>query len=144
MQLFGPTKLPGPPTIEAVAVCGPASSRLSPSALAVMVSTWFVFTAFVAVAGAIWIFASTQALLAFPEPPALVLAAVLVARVIMSSLTGMSDVAETTVVPTAADVIVTVQVAVAAPPVYVQLFGPTKLPGPLTMEAVAVCGPGRS
>ena len=43
--------------------------------------------------------------------------AVFVVRVIVWPLTGMSDVAETTVVPTTAEVMVTVQVAVAAPPV---------------------------
>src|SRR5206468_1234306 len=62
-------------------------------------------------------------------------------RVIVTPFTGMSDVAETTVVPTTAEVIVTVQLAVAAPPVYVQVFGPTNEPGPLTIDAVAVCGP---
>ena len=55
--------------------------------------------------------------------------------------TGMSDVADTTVTPGVAEVIVTVQLAVAAPPVYVQVAGPTNEPGPLTIEAVAVCGP---
>ena len=55
--------------------------------------------------------------LAFPLPPAAVFAAVPVVRVIVCPLTGMSEVAETTVVPVTADVIVTVQVAVAAPPV---------------------------
>ena len=33
------------------------------------------------------------------------------------------------------------QVAVAAPPVYVQVGEPTNEPGPLTIDAVAVCGP---
>ena len=44
-------------------------------------------------------------------------AAVPVVRVIVTPSTGMSAVADTTVVPVAADVIVTVQLAVAAPPV---------------------------
>src|SRR5262245_35556480 len=124
----------------AVAVCEPASS-VPPIAFTVIVNTWLLPTGFVSVAGVIWMFASTQTLFAFPLPPAVVLTAVFVVRVIVWPLTGMSDVAETTVVPTAADVMVTVQLAVAPPPVYVHVFGPTKLPGPLTIEAVAVCGP---
>ena len=110
------TKLPGPLTIVAVAVCGPGSI-VPPSALMVIVSTWLAPTALVAVAGAIWMFALTQTLLALPLPPAAVLSAVAVVRVIVWPLTGMSEVAETTVVPVAADVIVTVQLAVAPPPV---------------------------
>src|SRR5262249_58742630 len=106
-------------------------------ALAVSVSRWFEPVGLVAFAGEIWMFAFTQFLLALPLPPAAVLAAVPVVRVIVTPLTGMSDVAETTVVPTAAEVIVTVQLAVAAPPVYVQVFGPTKLPGPDTIDALA-------
>ena len=51
-------------------------------------------------------------------PPAAVLAAVLVVRVIVTSVcTGCRRWPETTVVPATAEVIVTVQVAVAAPPV---------------------------
>ena len=114
--MAGPTKLPGPLTIDAVAVCGPASI-VPPSAFTVIVSTWFVPVAFVAVAGVIAMFASTQTLLAFPEPPEAVFAAVPVVRVIVWPFTGMPDVAETTVVPTTAEVIVTVQLAVAPPPV---------------------------
>jgi hypothetical protein len=53
----------------------------------------------------------------------------------------MFDVADTTDVPATLDVIVTVHEAVAAPPVYVQVGEPTKLPGP-DNDAVAVCGPG--
>ena len=60
---------------------------------------------------------SPQFLLALPLPPDAVFAAVPVVRVIVTPPTGMFDVAETTVVPAVADVIVTVQVAVAAPPV---------------------------
>ena len=82
-----------------------------------IVSTWFVPTALVAVAGVIWMFAFTQVLFALPLPPAAVFTAVFVVRVIVWPATGMSEVAETTVVPVAAEVIVTVQVAVAAPPV---------------------------
>ena len=89
--------MPGPLTIDAVQCAGRRS--IVPSiALIVIVSTWFVPTAFVAVAGVIWMFASTQSLLALPLPPAAVFTAVLVVRVIVWPLTGMSDVAETTVV----------------------------------------------
>src|SRR5690349_15434534 len=102
--------------MDAVAVCGPGSI-VPPTALIVIVSTWFVLIAFVSFAGVIWMLVSTQTLLALPLPPAAVLTAVLVVRVIVWPATGMSDVAETTVVPAAAEVIVTVQVAVAAPPV---------------------------
>src|SRR5262245_60257598 len=86
-------------------------------------------------------FAFTQTLLAFPDPPAAVFTAVFVVRVITTPLTGMSEVADTTVVPTALELIVTVQLAVAAPPVYVHDGEPTNAPGPLTIDAVAVCGP---
>src|SRR3954451_11855421 len=100
----------------AVAVCGPAS--IVPfSAFTVIVSTWFVPTAFVAFAGVIWMLALTQTLLALPLPPEVVFAGVSVVRVIVNPPTGMSDVAETTLVPITFDVIVTVQLAVAAPPV---------------------------
>ena len=78
--------------MRAVAVCGPASI-VPPSAFTVIVSMWFVLTAFVAVAGVIWMFASTQVLLALPLPPAAVLTAVPVVRVIDWPLTGMSEVA---------------------------------------------------
>ena len=81
MQVGLPTKLPGPLTIEAVAVCVPASI-VPPSALTVIVSMWFVPTALVAVAGVIWMFASTHVLLALPLPPAAVFTAVFVVRVI--------------------------------------------------------------
>ena len=47
---------------------------------------------------------------------AVLLIAVFVARVIVWPATWMSDVAETTVVPVVPEVMVTVQVAVAAPP----------------------------
>ena len=56
-------------------------------------------------------------MLALPLPPAAVLTAVLVVRVIVWPFDRDVEVAETTVVPTAAEVIVTVQVAVAPPPV---------------------------
>src|SRR5262245_25307121 len=66
---------------------------------------------------------------------------VMVVRGIVTPPTGMFEVARTTVVPAVLEVIVTVQLAVAAPPVYVQVGEPTKLPGPDTIDAVAVCGP---
>src|SRR4051794_18127569 len=82
----------------------------------VMVRTWFVPTAFVAVGGVILMFASTHVFEALPLPPEAVFAAVPVVRVIVRPATPMFDVAETTVVPVTAEVIVTVQLAVAAPP----------------------------
>jgi len=111
-----PTKLPGPDTIEAVAVCEPASI-VPPSALTVIVNTWLSPTSSVADAGLIWMFASTQLLLALPLPPEAVLAAVPVVRGMTTPLTGMFDVAWTTVVPVVDEVIVTVQLALAPPPV---------------------------
>src|SRR3954454_3921783 len=99
----------------AVAVCGPASSRpFAP--WTVIVSTWFVLIAFVSVAGVISMNALTHFLLALPLPPAAGLAAVAVVRVIVWPSTAMLEVALTTVVPVTAEVIVTVQLAVAAPP----------------------------
>jgi hypothetical protein len=83
----------------------------------VIVSTWFVPVGFVAVAGLIAMFASTHVLFAFAVPPASVFATVPVVRVIVTPFTGIADVAWTTVVPVTAEVIVTVQLAVAAPPV---------------------------
>src|SRR4051794_14867239 len=80
----------------AVAVCGPASI-VPPIALIVIVSTWFVPIAFVAVAGVIWMFAFTHALFALPLPPAAVLTAVFVVRVIVWPLTGLLFLAETAV-----------------------------------------------
>src|SRR6188472_3739183 len=99
-----------------LAVAVPAASvPLRP--LTVIVRTCVVPVGLTAVGGVIEMFASTQTLLALSLPPAAVFAAVPVVRVIVWPLTGMFDVAETTVVPVAADVIVTVQLAVAAPPV---------------------------
>ena len=60
--------------------------------------------------------ASAQNLPALSLPPAAVFAAVPVVRVIVCPLTGIAEVAETIVVPVVADVIVTVQLAVAPPP----------------------------
>src|SRR4029079_19226351 len=56
--------------MDAVAVCGPASI-VPLNALTVIVRTWFVLTAFVSVAGVIWMFALTNvftALTAFGAP----------------------------------------------------------------------------
>src|SRR5262249_61829968 len=103
-------------TVEGVVVCGP-SSFVSLIALIVIVSPLPFSTLFRSLAGVIWMLALTQTLFALPLPPAAVFTAVFVVRVIVCPLTGMSDVAETTVVPVAADVIVTVQLAVAPPPV---------------------------
>src|SRR5215207_2124120 len=88
------------------------------TACTVIVRTWFVPTAFVSVAGLISIHAFTHVLEALPLPPAAVLAAVAVVRVLVTTgpgegpTSGMSAVAPTTVVPVVADVIVTVQLAV--------------------------------
>jgi hypothetical protein len=60
---------------------------------------------------------SPQFLVALSLPPEAVFAAVPVVRVMVCPFTGMSDVADTTVVPAVDEVIVTVQLAVAAPPV---------------------------
>jgi hypothetical protein len=115
LQVGEPTKLPGPLTMLAVAVPLPSVPL---AAATVIVRTWFVPTAFVAVGGAILMFASvTHVFEALSLPPAVVLAAVPVVRVIDWPLTGMFDVAEITVVPAVDEVIVTVQLAVAAPPV---------------------------
>src|SRR5262245_40929001 len=86
-------------------------------------------------------FAFTHTFSALPLPPAAVFTAVFVVRVIVCPLTGISDVADTTVVPVAAEVIVTVPLAVAAPPVYGLVFGPTTLPARRSSDVVAVCGP---
>src|SRR5262245_23055106 len=99
-----------------LAVAVPLAS-VPPIAFTVIVSTWFVATGLSAVAGVIWMFAFTQTFEALPLPPEAVFAGVPVVRVIVWPFTGMADVAETTVVPAVADVIVTVQLAVAAPPV---------------------------
>jgi hypothetical protein len=114
--------VPGPLVIVTVhTVPSGALLKVTPSGdtLTWQVSTWFVPTAFVAVAGDSWMFASgcNQIFCAFPLPPDAVLAAVPVVRVIVTPFTGMSDVAWTTVVPATFEVIVTVQLAVAPPPV---------------------------
>src|SRR5439155_18526220 len=99
--------------------------------------------------------AFTQTFCALSLPPTSRFACVPVVRVTVSPPlmldTGMSEVADTTVVPVVAEVMTTVQLALgrvprplgsAAPPSYVHEGDPTKLPGPLTIDAVAVCRPG--
>ena len=81
-----------------------------------IVRTWFVPTALVAVAGLIAMFASTHFFDALPPPPAVVFTAVAVVRVIACPSTVIVEVAETVDVPVVVLVIVTVQLAVAAPP----------------------------
>ena len=76
----------------------------------------------VAFCGVIWMNASTQLLDAFPQftvQPAVTFAAVPVVRdtVPTALVNPMLEVACTLVVPATAEVIVTVQLAVAAPPV---------------------------
>ena len=79
-----------------------------------IVSTWFVLTALVAVGGVIETLPSIQVLLASPLPPALVLTAVLVARVTVWPATEKVVVTWTVLVPVSAEVMVTVQVGAAA------------------------------
>src|SRR4051794_30512026 len=86
-------------------------------------------------------FASTHVFDAFPLPPEAVFAAVPVVRVIVTPLTGIPAVAETTVVPVAFDEIVTVQLAVAPPPVYLHLGKPPKPPAPLSPYTALVRSP---
>ena len=68
------------PPDEAQSVVPESIEPFNPAA--VIVSTWLVLTALVAVGGVIETLPSTQVLLASALPPALVLTAVLVARVI--------------------------------------------------------------
>src|SRR5438876_1015688 len=83
-------------------------------------------------------FASTQFFCAWPLLPP-------VPSVVRDSepspANGMFEVAETAVVPAVADVITTVQLALALPPRRSPDLAPTKLPGPLEMVAVAVPPP---
>ena len=84
------------------------------SGATVIVSMWLVLTALVAIGGVIETLPSTQVLLASSLPPAFVLTAVLVARVIDWPLTENVVVTWTVLVPVLAEVIVTVQVGAAA------------------------------
>src|SRR5262245_14603581 len=81
----------------------------------------------------------TQIFCALPLPPGPGFEPVV--RGIVTPLTGMFEVACTTVVPATVEVIVAVQLALGPPPVYVHVGDPTNEPGPLTIDAVAVCGP---
>src|SRR5262249_32040754 len=87
--------VPGPEVIETVQTVPSGAFAQPVPSLTLMwqVRTWFVPTGFVAVAGVIWMFASTQFFCAFPLPPDAVFAAVPVVRVITTPPTGMSDVA---------------------------------------------------
>ena len=93
----------------AVAVPAPI---LAPVDVTVIVSTWLVPTALVAVAGVMAITASAQILLAGPLLPARPL---VVRTTEPSPTSGMVEVADTTVVPVTADVIVTWQLALVVP-----------------------------
>src|SRR5262249_4516867 len=124
-----PTKLPGPDTIEAVAVCGPASI-VPLIAFTVIVSTWFVPTALVAVGGVIWMFAFTHTFCASSESPTWPSP---VSRCNEMPLTSTSVLARTTEVPVAADVITTSHVPVA--PTVVQ-FCVAGVPGPEMIDTV--------
>src|SRR5262249_14140751 len=96
----------------------------------------------VAPAGASWMFASTQILFALSLPPGAEFTTALVMGGIVIPLTGMFALAWTTVSATLLDGIVTVQLAVSAPPVSVRDGPTTRLRGPERMLAVGVCGPG--
>jgi hypothetical protein len=81
------------------------------------VTDWLVMSPWLASWTCVSTLALCHTLLALPLPPAAVLAAVAVVRVMTWPSTGMSEVADTTVVPTLAEVMVTVQLALAPPPV---------------------------
>jgi hypothetical protein len=116
LQLGDPTKLPGPLVMLAVAV-PPAGSIGKPAELTVIVSVWFVPAALVAVDGVIEIVASPHVLLAGPLLTSpLTVVVPFVVRGSVTPPTTILDVAETTVVPTTADVITTLQLAVVPPP----------------------------
>ena len=104
-----------------LAVAVPLASTPPLVALTVIVSTWFVPTAFAAFCGVIWMNASTQFLVAFPQftvQPAVTFAAAPVVRVtvpvalVKPIVRGRLHLGQ----PATAEVIVTVQLAVAAPP----------------------------
>src|SRR2546428_325165 len=89
-------------------------SKLPPDDVTVIVNVWFVPMLLVAVGGLIRIAASTHVLLAGPLLPAVPS----VVRVRETSpVGGMVEVGGTTVVPVVAEVITTVQLAVAPAPV---------------------------
>src|SRR5215510_11802989 len=115
-QVGDPTKLPGPLTMLAVAVPAP---RIPLIALTVIVSVWFVPTGFVAVGGAIWMFAFTQVLVAFglfaPVPS--------VSRCRPTPFTRTSTLPWIVLVPTV--VVVRFTVHDPVPPAVVQLGAPS-------------------
>ena len=130
VQVDGPTKLPGPDAIAKLITVPSGAFTKPPTPVLTFtcpVSVWFVPTGFEALAGLIWMFASTQFFVAFPELPF----APSVSRCSRTPLTVTSVAACTTVTPGVADVITTVQEPV--PPDVVQLVGPTNEPGPDTM-----------
>src|SRR5437773_930793 len=81
------------------------------------------------------IVASTHVLLAGPLLPAVPFVVRLTEP---PPVSGMEEVAETTVVPVVPEVMTTVQLAVASAPARRSADLPTKLPGPLVILAVAV------
>ncbi len=104
-----------------LAVAVPAASTPPPVAFTVIVSTWSLPAPLAAFCGVIWMNASTQLLLALPqslEQPAVTLSAEPVLReTVPTALPNpIVEVACTVVVPATAEVIVTVQLAVADPP----------------------------
>src|SRR5262245_40341580 len=96
-----------------LAVAVPLPSMV-PTAVTVIVRVWLVLTALVAVAGVIAIVASAHVLLAGPLLPAVPF---VVRENDPSPVSGMLEVAETTVVPVVEEVITTLQLADAPPPV---------------------------
>ncbi len=104
-----------------LAVAVPAASTPPLVAVTVIVSTCWSPTGSVAFCGVIWMNASIQFFAAFPQftvQPAVTFAAVPVVReTVPTALPNpIVEVACTLVVPATAEVIVTVHVAVAAPP----------------------------
>src|SRR3954447_25378460 len=93
-----------------------------PTAFTVIVRVWSVPTGLTSDCGVIWMNASAQCLVAlsqFDVQPCVTLPGVPVVRVSepVTPVKEISEVAETFVVPVADDVILTTQLAVAAPPV---------------------------
>src|SRR5262245_29875515 len=92
----------------------PPASMVPFTALTVIVSVWFVFTALVAAAGVMWMFASTHVLLA----------GLLLTRPLRSEerrvgtlVRGMFDVADSNDGTVVAAVSITMKLALAPPPV---------------------------
>src|SRR5262249_46022184 len=122
VQVFTPpTNEPGPNTVEGL-ITVPAGAFTKPETVLTFtwpVNVWFVRTTFVAVAGVIWMFASTQFFCAFGLSPAF---ASPVSRCNGTPLTVTSVAAFATVTPGVAEVICTVHEPV--PPAVVQVFTP--------------------